>query len=259
MPKKKQEETMEGAPLWMTTYGDLMTLLLCFFVLLLSFSSIQQKEFDKAIGSLQGYLGVLVGHKMALVDADYSTPEMVSQLNPTNKKEEAEQDEVKPESYLITLAQDIQKESKKKGIGGPIEVVQVLNTLRIRMPVSVVFNQGEKTFNKDSVEFLTSVVKLIKDSPYYISVEGHTDNVPIYSESYNSNWELGIMRSIAVLNYLVKLGISPDRLSAVSYGEFRPVATNDTEEGRSRNRRVEIVINSEKKIFEEPEAAKGTK
>ena len=259
MPKKKQEEEMMGAPLWMTTYGDMMTLLLCFFVLLLSFSSIQQKEFDKAIGSLQGYLGVLIGHKMSVVNSDYSTPEIVSQINPTNKKEEAEQEEVKPESYLITLAKDLQKESKKKGIGGPIEVMQILNTLRIRMPVSVVFNQGEKSFNKDSVDFLKNVVKLIKDSPYHISVEGHTDNVPIYSEVYDSNWELGIMRAIAVLNYLVKLGIPADKLSAVSYGEYRPVDTNDTEKGRNRNRRVEIVINSEKKIFDEVDETKEQK
>ena len=240
--KKKPEDPPLGAPLWMTTYGDMMTLLLCFFVLLLSFSSISQDEYSKAIGSLQGYLGVLVSHNVAIVDKEFSNTDMIRNNNPSNMKNEAEQDKEKPESYIVSLADDVEKTAQKKGIGGSVEVIQFLNSIRVRIPVSIAFKQGKMTLNDDAKAVLKKISKLTKDLPYSIDVEGHSDNVPIYSEEYNSNWELSCARAIKVLEYLSDLGIPRHNLRAVGCGEFQPIASNDTEEGKERNRRVELII-----------------
>ncbi len=242
MGSKKVEEITEGAPLWMVTYGDMMTLLLCFFVLLLSFSSVQQSDFNKAMGSLKGYLGVLVSRNMGILSPNYNFTEAVMRLHPSNLKEDAEQKEQINESYLITLAEEMKKDAEKKGIGGDIEIINIYNTLRIRMPVAVIFSQGELKFNKSARGFLNKIVSLLKDIPYDIEVEGHTDNVPIFSEKYESNWELSSQRAIMVLRYLIDKGIDQKRLSAIACGEFHPIADNNTEEGRRKNRRVEIVI-----------------
>lgn len=240
--KKKAPDAAPGAPLWMTTYGDMMTLLLCFFVLLLSFSSITQEEFNKAIGSLQGYLGVLVSHNVAIVDKKFSNTEMVRNNNPSNMKKEAEQDEEKPESYIISLAEDVEKTAQKKGVGGSVEIIQLLNSIRIRIPVSIAFDQGKMKLDSTSKEILDKIARLTKDLPYTIDVEGHTDNVPIYSEQYNSNWELSSARAIQVVNYLATLGIPRNHLRAIGCGEYQPISSNDTEDGREKNRRVELII-----------------
>ncbi|MDX9703453.1 MAG: flagellar motor protein MotB [Candidatus Auribacterota bacterium] len=240
--KQKIPEPPKGAPLWMTTYGDMMTLLLCFFVLLLSFSSIAQEEFNKAIGSLQGYLGILVSHNVAVVDKKFINTEMVRNNNPSNMKKEAEQDKEKPESYIISLAEEVEKTAQKKGIGGSVEVIQFLNSIRVRIPVSIAFKQGKMTLSEESKEVLKKIARLTKNLPYSIDVEGHTDNVPIYSEKYNSNWDLSSARAIQVVEYLVDLGVSRDKLRAVGCSEYKPIAGNDTEEGKEKNRRVELII-----------------
>ncbi len=240
--KQKIPDAGPSSPLWMTTYGDMMTLLLCFFVLLLSFSSISQDEYSKAIGSLQGYLGVLVSHNVAVVDKKFINTDMIQNNNPSNLKKEAEQDKEKPESYIISLAEDVEKTAQKKGIGGSVEVIQFLNSIRVRIPVSIAFTQGKMKLDSDAKAVLQKIARLTKDLPYSIDVEGHSDNVPIYSEQYNSNWELSCARSIKVLEYLAELGVPRNNLRAVGCGEFQPIASNDTEEGRQRNRRVDLII-----------------
>ncbi|RJP61234.1 MAG: hypothetical protein C4541_02545 [Candidatus Auribacter fodinae] len=248
MAKKQVEDSAgPGAPAWMVTYGDMMTLLLCFFVLLLSFSSTEQAAFQKAMGSLKGALGILISPNMSIHIQDVTTAEVVPKNEPSNLKEQADQDESVEESYLMMLAQEIQTSAEKSGIGGTMDIVKVFNALRIRLPAEVLFEEAKLDLSPMSASVLGSIIDMLSDIPYNIQIEGHTDNVPIFSEQYDSNWELSGARAVTVLHYFVKKGISPERLSAVACGEFKPIASNDTNEGRERNRRVELVISAQQK------------
>ncbi|MCP5463112.1 MAG: flagellar motor protein MotB [bacterium] len=242
--KKKQQEESGGAPGWMVTFADMMTLLLCFFVLLLSFSSIQESEFNKAMGSLQAYLGILTTRDISLFNAKMDTPQQFSIRYSTQAKKVEEQKAEKVS--ILALSQDIKDQaSSKEGMGGSIEVIEMLNSLRIRIPSAIAFESGEYGLSKSIKEFFSKIAYLIKDLPYTLTVEGHTDNVPIFSEKYESNWELSSARSLEVVHYFTELGIPGNRLIASAYGETRPLEPNDTIEGKQRNRRVELLITLE--------------
>lgn len=244
MGKKKEVEESAGpsAPAWMVTYGDMMTLLLCFFVLLLSFSSVQDSDFNKAMGSLQGYLGVLVSPNLSLHIETLNSDNVVKNNNSQSMKDKADQEDKMEETYLKMLAQDLQQAADNKGIGGSIDIAKMYNTLRIRLGSNVVFEQGKLEVSEEAREILEPVVALVRDIPYLVSIEGHTDNVPVYSEEYDSNWELSSARALAVLHYFVQNGVEATRMTAVACGENNPIADNKTPEGRMENRRVELLI-----------------
>lgn len=116
--------------------------------------------------------------------------------------------------------------------------------LVITFVAEVLFDSGKADLRKESLPILDKVVRVLKEEVPYnnIGIEGHTDNEPIKYSKWKSNWELSVQRALSVLHYLESKGIDPKRLFASGYGEYRPVASNDTPEGRQRNRRVEIVI-----------------
>ena len=109
----------------------------------------------------------------------------------------------------------------------------------------LIFDSGKAKIRPEAVGLLDKVAGILKDNmrQFNVGIEGHTDNVPIQKSNWKSNWELSTARSLSVLHFLAnEQGIAPERLSAIGYGEYRPVAPNDTEEGRARNRRIEIII-----------------
>jgi len=117
--------------------------------------------------------------------------------------------------------------------------------LVVTFVAEVLFDPGKAQLKKESLYILDKVAKILKNEvppSYRISIEGHTDNQPIKYSKWKSNWEMSCHRALSVLYYLEKKGINPSRLSATGFGEYHPVASNETEEGRALNRRVEIVI-----------------
>jgi len=250
--KRKKDETPEGIAPWVLTYSDTMTLLLCFFVVLMSFSTIQESKFRQAMGSIQDYLGLLISPNYSILNSNYSTSSSIApKVEQKMKKAQGDHNDKLTESYLLTLKQDMKKDSDKKGLGGSVEYMNMLNSLRIRVPSSVCFERGEFDISDHAKQFFAKVADLVKDLPYQITIEGHTDDTPIYSDKYRSNWELSFERAMVVLRYFNSLGISNSRLSVMAYGEFHPIADNSTKEGKKRNRRVEIVISYDK--AEEPQ------
>lgn len=230
---------------WLVTYADMMTLLLVFFLLMFAFSHIDDGKFQQLSQSLQRpFLPENASQgepeksgKESAADEqnrDENSPAAVEK--PAQSKEEAEaqlqQVVAKTKAYLEEheLKHFIQVTEGKQG------VVIVLQD-------KILFDTGQAALRSESEGFLSTVADLLATMSYEVRVEGHTDDRPISSFRYPSNWELSSARASAVIRYFIEKGrMDPERLSAVGYGEHRPVADNDTPEGRAKNRRVEIVI-----------------
>lgn len=234
MAKHKCPECPECMPAWLAAFGDLMSLLLCFFVLLLSMSSMDAKKVSEAIGSLSGAMSVLEGGAKTEI-----SKLRIQESTPIESQTETSQ-AVNRISQAILDA----NEMMEKGHGPAISVEEAEEGFVINLPSSLLFKVGSaKIESEDALLFLKRIALIIEQLPNEmdIMVKGHTDNAPLGKNSpYKDNWELSSSRAIAVLKELINDGVKPDRISAAGYAEFNPIATNATAEGRERNRRVEI-------------------
>lgn len=126
---------------------------------------------------------------------------------------------------------------------GKVELTELRGKMTVKMKDKILFSSGSATLGKDGKEALAAVAEVLRDvDGKVIRVEGHTDNVPLGRGGYASNWDLSVARALAVVRFLQQAGVDPARLAAAGYGEFQPIAANDSPEGRSQNRRIEIVL-----------------
>jgi chemotaxis protein MotB len=217
----------------MTTYSDLVTLLLCFFVLLFSFSVIDAKKFEAIIRSFQGSLSVLDSGKT--IDED----QYISQALQSNRLLREQQEAESMEWLYRQLDEYIQQNN----LEGTVVLGVEERGLLIRFKDQVLFDSGKAVIRKDGEPIVQSIGEILKQNDRAIRVEGHTDNVPMHSLLYPSNWELSTARAVNVVKFFIeKVGIAPTRLSAAGYSEYHPIADNDTAENRQKNRRVDVVI-----------------
>ena len=235
MAKKCKCECPECMPEWLATFGDLMSLLLCFFVLLLSMSTMDAKKVKEAIGSLAGALSVLEGGTQTEISRN-----RIQLATPIEKTDETAQTVNK----LSTAVAEF-KQFTQGGKGPAITLEEAEEGFFIRLPADITFKpDSAKITNEDSLLFLKRISLIIKDylpRNVEIQVKGYTDNIPPPTISpYADNWELSVARALSVLKILIKNGVNPKRVSAVGYGEYHPIASNATSEGRAKNRRVEI-------------------
>ncbi|MBM7560592.1 OmpA/MotB family protein [Fusibacter tunisiensis] len=248
MAKKKCPECKEGSPAWMATYGDMVTLLMCFFVLLFAFSSIDAQKFEAVMESFQGSAGVLSGGK-SLSEAPF-----VFDAMPESKTSKESVVEMKK---LENLKTEIEEYLEENDMEAQITLELEARGLVIRFEDNVLFSSGSAIINPNYYEVLDFLVGLLTTDELIseeIRVEGHTDNVPVNTSKHPSNWELSTERATNVVRYFVEAaGMSPQRISAAGFSEYRPVASNDTEEGRAANRRVDVVVVNQQADLEEDE------
>ena len=230
---KDKCECEAGAPAWMTTFSDLMSLLLCFFVLLVSMSKIAEKDFYMAAGSLRGAFGVMTQDPSIIKLENTPLPSLKNiQRAIIDRAVSNMQDFIKSRN----LGEDVKLVISDKGVG-----------LTISSPL--LFETGSAELDTSSYRVLAGVFGIARGWPNIIRVEGHTDNVRIRSGPYESNWDLSFDRALSVVNFAVQFSkIHPSRLSPVALGEYNPVASNDTPEGRAKNRRIEIFMEYKKDI-----------
>ncbi len=223
-PSKKQEPG--GAPKWVVTFADMMSLLLAFFVLLLSFSSIQEAKFRELAGSLKGAFGVL----------ESSTAVNVTDAPP------------RPSLATIKIQQSVvrrqieQLVGQADSLGSPVEIDGQGGELRIKLSERLLFPSGNADLRGGAAPILKSLATILATADGEVDIAGHTDDRPIHTARYPSNWELSSDRAMAVLRSLERLGISPSRMSATAHGEYQPIAVNDSPANRARNRRVELRV-----------------
>lgn len=228
--RKRQEESSGGAPEWLTTYSDMMTLLLCFFVLLFSFSSVDVEKFQSIMKSFQGGTGVLSGG----TSLDILPP------NPI-------QDDLEVDSELQEIRAYLEEYADTLGLGDRIIILPEERGIIIRFMDNVFFDSGSADIKKESLEILKSIAEILNREEFLnrqIKIEGHTDSDPIYrSPKFPTNWELSSARATNVLRYLVEVEtLDGMRVSSSGYSYYREIAPNDTPENKAKNRRVDIVI-----------------
>ncbi len=233
----RSPEAGGGSSGWLTTFNDLVTLLMVFFVLLFTMGSIDKKMMQEFQYALQSGLGVLgEGSRLSVSVQESRTPgslaELLSQAG-EQPAPESEGDEIQAVEEMIA-----------EFAAAPGVNVRYSNQgAHILFEDGLFFNFGKADINSSGFALLDKMAVLIQNIPGSVRVEGHTDNVPIHTRRFPSNWELSVARAVSVVKYFAEVDkINPARLSAVGYGESRPLAPNDSPAHRARNRRVEIVL-----------------
>ena len=221
-------------PNWLAAFGDLMSLLLCFFVLLLSMSTMDAKKVQEAIGSLAGALSVLEGGTKTEVSR-----ERQQQTTPIEQHDETSQ-MVKMMQKTIAEVNEMLKSS-----GAPEAAIEEAEDgFIIRLPASLLFRPGSAAIeNDDALLFLKRIALIVKRLPkdLHINARGHTDDQPPATQStFRDNWELSTARAVSVAKELITNDIDPKRIVASGKAMYDPLAPNATEEGRAKNRRVEL-------------------
>ena len=222
---------------WIVTFSDLMTLLLVFFVLLYSISTLNEAKFKKAMASIQISLGETAPpvNLINLVDSSPRGPKTVSLEDISG---------IRPRE--LDMFQQIRAFVDKHALSENIKVSLEHGNVMIGITGTILFNSGLAQLNAGGKPVMDEIFNIIKEfKDFKINIKGHTDNQDINTRQFPSNWELSACRATSVLRYLIEKGISADRLTATGYADLLPVAPNDTEENRQKNRRVEFVLKKE--------------
>ncbi|MEE9239957.1 MAG: flagellar motor protein MotB [bacterium] len=222
MPAGNSRKPREVQQEWLLTFGDMMALLLTFFVLLVGISNPDPGKFSQAIKSIQDALG--------------ASPVSRETLKLSEKQSEA--------SFEF-LGNEVKKIIKEGNLQDVVEVDVNEKGLVLNIAGGALFESGMAKVQKGIKPLLLEVALMVKKLPYKIIVEGHTDNVKVRGGRYPSNWELSAARAAAVVQVMIEEGgVDPTRFSAVGYAEFRPLYVQ-TRENRAKNRRVEIIVSRE--------------
>lgn len=233
----------EGAPAWLATMGDLMSLLLVFFVLMLSFANMEKQLFLRAMGSIRNALGVVSDSPGQFAVKSSSPIEWTEKKStPFIDVMDLESSEEAP-ALDRKMMQQIQQAISENNLSRIVDAESSERGVIVRVKGGALFRPGSDDLLPASFVLLDEVVRITEDFPYQLSIEGHTDDVPIATARFPSNWHLATGRSIAVLRYMIDAGnIEPSRIAASGYGATRPILPNDSPENRQVNRRVEFVF-----------------
>lgn len=268
MAKKKKKDSGGGTANWMNTFADLMNLLLCFFVLLFSMSSVDADKFEALVQSLEHSFSILPQGGSSIGDgqmvaAGVNQLQLLDQyyMEASNSKskedgEDNEKEEDNPEEALKQemaeaglkeseeMAEQIEKMLEEQRIGDQVEVDSNAQFVRITLNGALLFDSGQSQIREDALPLVDKLSLILENyDSSLIDIEGHTDNVPISNEQYENNDVLSAYRAFAVKNYVLgKTALEAGKINATGCGEYNPVADNGTPEGRARNRRVEIKI-----------------
>lgn len=237
--KSQKESGGGGAPGWMATFSDMMTLLLTFFILLYSISSVDAVKFKSISASLQS---VLMGDKSSTIIEEEGPTQEIPVDEPQYEFEELP-DEMLIDEKTLEMYQKVEEYVSAEGLNADVTVSLNQNGVFVNIKEAILFQPGKSALIEGGQNLLDSLEGLFLQFENEIVVEGHTDNIPMYSAMYPTNWELSTGRATAVVRYLSEVKSVPGaRLSARGYGEYRPLVPNDSDAHRALNRRVNLLI-----------------
>ncbi len=249
---------------WITTFADLMTLLLVFFILMFSMSSVKEDRFREVMAAIQLSLegpGMPISHGSLSGEGGQSANNSLMEFPASRQLQDAselamektEQPSRKLQTQPAVRQGDEQWQLMANTLRSRLARRNVEDKVRVSLPRdgviavqvqgAILFDSGSSYLNFEADQVMDTLYELFRDySGYTINIKGHTDNIPIATDRYESNWELSAIRATTVLRYFVSRGISARRLTATGYGDSLPIASNNDSEGRTKNRRIEFVL-----------------
>ncbi len=232
--RKKREEEHENVDRWMVSYADFVTLLFCFFTAMYAISNVDTGKLGKFVKSMRTAFNASSVNSQAI-----SVIEGVQPLIPADAEVESHMKEALG-TFMVQSNGGIEVKRDKRGV-----VISVMDKF--------LFEAGYAKLREEARPLVDAIAAAVKNYPNVIRIEGHTDNIPINTSEFPSNWELSSQRAINVAKYFIKRHtMQPDMISTVGYAEYKPVASNNTPSGRAKNRRVDIVILNEVEGDREP-------
>lgn len=244
MPRRRLIEERDNHERWLVSYADFITLLFAFFVVMYAVSSVSEGKYRVLSDSLvQAFRNVTVNARgtQVMVEANAATlPRTVS----VRRDAKAEEQRRIVRERMRTIARDLSDVLAPLVRDGTVRVTQTAHGVTVEINASVLFAPGDANLEEGAARALRAVAGVLAVTDYPVTVEGHTDDTPIATAKFPSNWELSAVRASRVVRLFVDAGVSPQRLTATGFGEQRPVTDNGTAEGRARNRRVTVLIES---------------
>jgi len=258
MAKRKEDTPPPGSPAWMATFGDLMNLLLCFFVLLFSMSTVDAQKFELVAASFSQTFSIFQAGSTAIGDG-LLISNGVSQLNQLDEyfnstgksaegKDEITDAEAEVEAEKLKkaeeLAERISESLKEEKLDKEVDIDFTSQYVQLTINGALLFDSGSATLKEDSLPMMQKLGEILaRYSESIIEIEGHTDNVPINTSHFGNNNELSSFRALSVFDFLTaNTTLDPSMIKHSGRGEYVPIADNSTPEGRAKNRRVEIKI-----------------
>ncbi|CAM3503149.1 flagellar motor protein MotB [Paenibacillus lupini] len=254
MKKRKHDDHEEHIDeSWLIPYADLLTLLLALFIVLYAASSTDARKFEQMSEAFSAAFnsGAGILDNPAIIKSGEQPQQKIDDAKKTNTENKENDSEStlqelmkKEQEDLEKLKKQLDQYIKKNGLSSDLETKLNQSQLMITISDNALFASGSDALRSDSIELAAAISKMLEPyTGYEIIVSGHTDNQPIRTQSFKSNWDLSSSRAIRFMDVLLKNNkLKPERFSAIGYGEYRPVASNDTTAGRAKNRRVEVSI-----------------
>ncbi len=261
MAKRKQDAPPKGSPAWMNTFSDLMNLLLCFFVMLFSMSTMDAQKFELLAASFSQTFSVFtagataIGDGVLISNGVSQLNELDEYINSTGRDAEGSMMPEKLETATEVIEEAKLKESEEmaerieevleeKNLDKEVDIEFTAQYVQLTLNGALLFDSGKVDIKEDALPLMGQLgIILQRFGQGIIEIEGHTDNVPMSGAKYSNNDELSSGRALAVFYYLMEnTTLDAGRIKHAGRGEYIPIADNSTEEGRARNRRVEIKI-----------------
>lgn len=250
MPRKKPAEEHENHERWLVSYADFITLLFAFFVVMYAISSINEGKYrvlsDSLVSAFQQ-----PPSSQKLIEMNTKYPEMLEGTGRPVGKTVVQppggetQEQKAAAEKMKKVAKNVLDAMQPLIRTGQVQVTQSPRGVTVEINASTLFNSGDAVLQPKSIDTLSAVARVLATTDNPIQVEGHTDNVPIYSPAFPSNWELSSARAGSVVRLFAEMGVPGGRMVAIGYADNRPLDANTTPEGRMRNRRVNVLILNE--------------
>jgi chemotaxis protein MotB len=260
--RRKRKPEHANHERWIVSYADFITLLFAFFVVMYSVSSVNEGKYRVLsqtltdafqessrsldpiqVGELNRSPGNAVGleQENALIQSEQiqGPGTYQDQGQDIDQLDMMPNDEVQRLSFLAATIEDMLSDYVDQDL---VEVTFTEDRVIVNMKDKMLFPSASAHLSREAVKALRNISRVLNSVPNQIQVEGNTDNRPINTQEFPSNWELSAARAASVVHLMTRMGISPQRMSAVGYAEHRPVADNDTESGRAKNRRVSLIV-----------------